>query len=152
MGCLFFSKKTIKKLKQYQNNKTQPQITSKVNENKEMVQAGGITHIAAETFSFHELADAANNFRSDYLLGEGGFGRVYRGRLERTNQARPLFKERRKFSQMVDPALEGQYPARGLFQALAVAAMCVQDQPSLRPGIADVVTALTYLASQKNDP
>lgn len=57
-----------------------------VNENKEMVKAEGITHIAAETFSFHELADAANNFRSDYLLGEGGFGRVYRGRLERTNQ------------------------------------------------------------------
>ncbi|KAJ3682788.1 hypothetical protein LUZ60_013015 [Juncus effusus] len=62
--------------------------------------------------------------------------------------ARPLFKDRRKFSQMADPALQGQYPNRGLYQALAVAAMCVQEQPTMRPLIADVVTALTYLASQ----
>ncbi|KAL8166786.1 hypothetical protein V2J09_008285 [Rumex salicifolius] len=66
--------------------------------------------------------------------------------------AKPLFKDRRKFSQMADPMLQGQYPPRGLYQALAVAAMCVQEQPSMRPLIADVVTALTYLASQKFDP
>ncbi|RVX13710.1 Serine/threonine-protein kinase PBL27 [Vitis vinifera] len=66
--------------------------------------------------------------------------------------ARPLFKDRRKFSQMADPMLHGQYPLRGLYQALAVAAMCVQEQPNMRPLIADVVTALTYLASQKYDP
>ncbi|XP_039129280.1 probable serine/threonine-protein kinase PBL7 [Dioscorea cayenensis subsp. rotundata] len=66
--------------------------------------------------------------------------------------ARPLFKDRRKFAQMADPMLQGQYPARGLYQALAVAAMCVQEQPTMRPLIADVVTALTYLASQKYDP
>jgi len=67
-------------------------------------------------------------------------------------QARPLFKERKKFPQMADPMLQGQYPVRGLYQALAVAAMCVQEQPTMRPLIADVVTALTYLASQKYDP
>lgn len=67
-------------------------------------------------------------------------------------QARPLFKDRRKFAQMADPMLQGQYPVRGLYQALAVAAMCVQEQPTLRPLIADVVTALSYLASQKFDP
>lgn len=66
--------------------------------------------------------------------------------------ARPLFKDRKKFSQMADPALEGQYPTRGLYQALAIAAMCVQEQPNMRPLIADVVTALNYLASQKYDP
>ncbi|CAI9091038.1 OLC1v1025955C1 [Oldenlandia corymbosa var. corymbosa] len=66
--------------------------------------------------------------------------------------ARPLFKDRRKFSQMADPMLQGQYPPRGLYQALAVAAMCVQEQPNMRPLIADVVTALSYLASQKYDP
>lgn len=67
-------------------------------------------------------------------------------------QARPLFKERKMFPQMADPMLQGQYPARGLYQALAVAAMCVQEQPNMRPLIADVVTALNYLASQKYDP
>ncbi|KAK9282847.1 hypothetical protein L1049_011070 [Liquidambar formosana] len=66
--------------------------------------------------------------------------------------ARPLFKDRRKFSQMADPMLQGQYPDRGLYQALAVAAMCVQEQSTMRPLIADVVTALSYLASQNYDP
>ncbi|XVE61776.1 hypothetical protein DITRI_Ditri06bG0066700 [Diplodiscus trichospermus] len=66
--------------------------------------------------------------------------------------ARPLFKDRKNFSQMADPMLQGQCPPRGLFQALAVAAMCVQEQPNMRPLIADVVTALTYLASQKFEP
>ncbi|PWA81932.1 hypothetical protein CTI12_AA183750 [Artemisia annua] len=67
-------------------------------------------------------------------------------------KARPLFKDRRKFGQMADPVLEGEYPVRGLYQALAIAAMCVQEQPTMRPLIADVVTALNYLASQKYDP
>ncbi|XP_015578486.1 probable serine/threonine-protein kinase PBL7 isoform X2 [Ricinus communis] len=66
--------------------------------------------------------------------------------------ARPLFKDRKKFKLMADPMLQGQYPPRGLYQALAIAAMCVQEQPNLRPVIADVVTALSYLASQKYDP
>lgn len=66
--------------------------------------------------------------------------------------ARPLFKDRRKFSQMADPLLHGQYPVRGLYQALAIAAMCVQEQPNMRPLIADVVTALNYLASQTYNP
>ena len=63
-----------------------------------------------------------------------------------------MFKDRRKFCQIADPLLQGQYPSRGLYQALAVAAMCVQEQPNMRPVIADVVTALSYLASQKYDP
>lgn len=66
--------------------------------------------------------------------------------------ARPLFKERKKFSRMVDPMLEGKYPVRGLYQALAIAAMCLQEQPNMRPLVADVVTALNYLATQKYDP
>ncbi|KAF8397605.1 hypothetical protein HHK36_016525 [Tetracentron sinense] len=220
---------------------------------KEGSNDGGSDPIAAQIFTFRQLAAATKNFRADCLLGEGGFGRVYKGRLESTNQivaikqldrngfqgnreflvevlmlnlpldkkglgwntrmkiaagaakgleylhdkasppviyrdlkcsnillsngyhpklsdfglaklgpvgdnthvstrARPLFKDRRKFSQMADPLLQGQYPVRGLYQALAVAAMCVQEEPTMRPLIADVVTALTYLASQIYDP
>ncbi|OMO91402.1 hypothetical protein COLO4_18398 [Corchorus olitorius] len=66
--------------------------------------------------------------------------------------ARPMFKDRRNFSRMVDPLLQGQYPIRGLYQALAIAAMCVQEQPNMRPATSDVVMALNYLASQKYDP
>ncbi|XP_047334384.1 probable serine/threonine-protein kinase PBL7 [Impatiens glandulifera] len=66
--------------------------------------------------------------------------------------ARPLFKDRRKFPKMADPLLQGRFPMRGLYQALAVAAMCLQEHAATRPLIGDVVTALTYLASQTLDP
>ncbi|CAI9776862.1 unnamed protein product [Fraxinus pennsylvanica] len=212
-----------------------------------------LARIAAQTFTFRELASATQNFRPECLLGEGGFGHVYKGRLESTGQvvavkqldrnglqgnreflvevlmlsllhhpnlvnligycadgdqrllvyeymplgsledhlhdlpqekkpldwntrmkiaagrkaidnrrdpgeqnlvawARPLFRDRRKFPRMADPLLQGRYPMRGLYQALAVAAMCLQEQAATRPLIGDVVTALTYLASQAYDP
>lgn len=41
---------------------------------------------------------------------------------------------------------------RGLYQALAVASMCIQEQAATRPLIGDVVTALSYLANQAYDP
>ncbi|KAK9189165.1 hypothetical protein WN944_020571 [Citrus x changshan-huyou] len=66
--------------------------------------------------------------------------------------ARPLFNDRRKFSKLADPRLEGRYPIRGLYQALAVASMCIQEQAATRPLIGDVVTALSYLANQTYDP
>lgn len=43
-------------------------------------------NISAQTFTFRELAAATKNFRPDCFLGEGGFGRVYKGRLESTGQ------------------------------------------------------------------
>lgn len=52
---------------------------------------------------------------------------------------------------MADPSLEGHYPVRGLYQVLAIAAMCIQEQPSVRPAIGDIVKALKYLASQPYD-
>ncbi|KAL6960393.1 non-specific serine,threonine protein kinase [Sarracenia purpurea var. burkii] len=39
-----------------------------------------------KTFNYRELATATNNFRSDSLIGEGGFGPVYRGQIESTGQ------------------------------------------------------------------
>jgi hypothetical protein len=61
-------------------------------------------------------------------------------------QATPLFKDRRKFTLMADPLLQGNYPLKGLYQALAVAAMCLQEEASTRPLMSDVVTALEFLA------
>lgn len=40
----------------------------------------------AQTFTFEEMAAATGNFRSDCFLGEGGFGKVYKGYLEKINQ------------------------------------------------------------------
>ncbi|KAJ1382436.1 Protein kinase domain [Sesbania bispinosa] len=47
---------------------------------------GPAVQIAAQTFTFRELAAATKNFRPQCFLGEGGFGRVYKGRLETTGQ------------------------------------------------------------------
>ncbi|XP_009608033.1 putative serine/threonine-protein kinase PBL23 [Nicotiana tabacum] len=63
--------------------------------------------------------------------------------------AQPLFKDKKKFHLMVDPMLEGNYPKKGLYQALAIAAMCLQQEASVRPLISDVVTALAYLSGSK---
>jgi hypothetical protein len=66
-------------------------------------------------------------------------------------QARPLFKDQRKFSRMADPLLHGRFPRRGLYQALAIAAMCLQETAKNRPPIREVAVALSYLASQTYD-
>lgn len=65
--------------------------------------------------------------------------------------ARPLFNDRKKLKKFADPRLKGQFPMRGLYQALAVASMCIQEQAAARPLIGDVVTALSYLANQSYD-
>lgn len=52
---------------------------------------------------------------------------------------------------MADPSLEGKYPLKGLHQALAIAAMCLQEEAEIRPLMSDVVTALEYLAVKKGD-
>lgn len=61
-------------------------MNSAVDDKKEISKEGGSDHIAAHTFTFRELAAATKNFRPDCLLGEGGFGHVYKGRLESTSQ------------------------------------------------------------------
>ena len=40
----------------------------------------------AQTFKFQELVDATGNFNPRCFLGEGGFGKVYKGHFSDTNQ------------------------------------------------------------------
>lgn len=64
--------------------------------------------------------------------------------------AQPLFKDRSKFTQMADPLLDGSYPEKNLFQALAVAAMCLQEEAEARPSMGEVVEALELLTRPKD--
>ncbi|XP_026416216.1 probable serine/threonine-protein kinase PBL7 [Papaver somniferum] len=60
--------------------------------------------------------------------------------------ARPLLMERKQFP---DPLMKGQYPYRGLVQALNLAKMCLQqEEAQQRPCIAEVMTTLSSLVSQ----
>ncbi|XP_031273394.1 probable serine/threonine-protein kinase PBL24 [Pistacia vera] len=60
--------------------------------------------------------------------------------------AEPIFKDPKRFPDMADPHLKKQFPERSLNQAVAIAAMCLQDEPSTRPLISDVVTTLSFLS------
>ncbi|XP_043718932.1 probable serine/threonine-protein kinase PBL26 isoform X1 [Telopea speciosissima] len=60
--------------------------------------------------------------------------------------AQPIFKDPKRFPEMADPLLQGDFPVRGLNQAVAVAAMCLQEEASVRPLMSDVVTALSFLS------
>ncbi|KAG2404874.1 serine/threonine-protein kinase [Vigna angularis] len=62
-------------------------------------------------------------------------------------QAEPIFKEPNRYSELADPVLEGKFPVRSLNQAVAIAAMCLNEEPSVRPLISDVVTALSFLGT-----
>lgn len=39
-------------------------------------------NLQARSYTFRDLATATQNFREANLIGEGGFGSVYKGRLE----------------------------------------------------------------------
>ncbi|KAF6148395.1 hypothetical protein GIB67_036610 [Kingdonia uniflora] len=69
-----------------------------------------------------------------------------------STRARPFFKDRRMFIHLADPLLLGRFPVRSLHHAIAITAMCLQEQPTFRPLISDVVVALEYLASQPYTP
>ncbi|CAL9051563.1 unnamed protein product [Musa banksii] len=62
--------------------------------------------------------------------------------------ALPMFRDQKRFHELVDPLLQGDYPAKGLSQAVAVAAMCLQEEASVRPLMADVVMTLSFLTEE----
>ncbi|KAI4350142.1 hypothetical protein L6164_010651 [Bauhinia variegata] len=60
--------------------------------------------------------------------------------------AQPMFRDPKKFPDMADPLLNKHFPEKDLNQAVAIAAMCLQEEAAARPLIGDVVTALSFLS------
>lgn len=63
-----------------------------LNITEEVSKDGKPTGKRAQTFTFDELAAATDNFRSDCFLGEGGFGKVYKGHIDKLNQVCCVFE------------------------------------------------------------
>ncbi|GAA0153257.1 hypothetical protein LIER_11541 [Lithospermum erythrorhizon] len=60
--------------------------------------------------------------------------------------AQPIFRNPKRFPEMADPRLGNSYPEKSLNQAVGIVAMCLQDEPDVRPLISDVVASLAFLA------
>ncbi|KAJ0243638.1 Receptor-like kinase LIP1 [Hirschfeldia incana] len=60
--------------------------------------------------------------------------------------AQPIFKDPTRYPDMADPLLKKKFSERGLNQAVAITSMCLQEEPSARPLISDVMVALSFLS------
>ncbi|KAD7477409.1 hypothetical protein E3N88_00545 [Mikania micrantha] len=59
--------------------------------------------------------------------------------------AQPYFNDPKKIYKLVDPMFKGVVPEKSLNQAVEVAAMCLQDEWSVRPSISDIKGTLSFL-------
>ncbi|XP_030540738.1 probable serine/threonine-protein kinase PBL25 [Rhodamnia argentea] len=66
--------------------------------------------------------------------------------------AQPKFRDPRLFPDMADPLLHKRFPEKALNQAVAIAAMCLQEEASVRPLMSDVVTTLSFLLVAPPEP
>ncbi|XP_076923516.1 putative serine/threonine-protein kinase PBL21 [Bidens hawaiensis] len=62
--------------------------------------------------------------------------------------SRPFLKDPKKFVQLVDPLLHGQFSLRSVHHVVTIVAMCLQEEANSRPLISDIVDAFKFLASQ----
>ncbi|KAJ1287307.1 hypothetical protein BS78_03G421000 [Paspalum vaginatum] len=62
--------------------------------------------------------------------------------------ARPMLRDSKRYRELADPLLREDFPERDLKQAVAVAAMCLQDEASARPLMSDAAMTLEYLATE----
>ncbi|KAK3034503.1 hypothetical protein RJ639_032492 [Escallonia herrerae] len=65
--------------------------------------------------------------------------------------ARPLLKDPRKLSRIMDPRLEGQYSELGAQKAATLAYQCLSSRPKFRPTVSTVVRTLEPLKDYNDD-
>ncbi|KAI3862895.1 hypothetical protein MKW92_036022 [Papaver armeniacum] len=88
-----------------------------------------------KVFKFQELAIATNNFDGANMLGQGGFGQVYK--------AWQLWNES-KLELLIDPAiLHESTPLTEIFRCIQVGLLCVQECARDRPNMSTTLSMLT---------
>ncbi|ONK64260.1 uncharacterized protein A4U43_C07F23780 [Asparagus officinalis] len=60
----------------------------------------------------------------------------------------PILKDRKRFTELADPLLQGRYPVRAFYQLTIITALCLQGQPHIRPSSSDIASAIEHVASQ----
>ncbi|KAJ1686585.1 hypothetical protein LUZ63_017975 [Rhynchospora breviuscula] len=56
--------------------------------------------------------------------------------------AKPMLGDQTRYPDLIDPLIKNDYPPKGLKQAVAIAAICLQEKASNRPRMCDVAMAL----------
>ncbi|KAL2501426.1 Protein kinase superfamily protein [Forsythia ovata] len=65
--------------------------------------------------------------------------------------ARPMLKNHRKLSRIMDPRLEGQYSESGAQNIAALAYQCLSHRPKFRPTMSDVIQVLEPMKDLDHD-
>ncbi|KAL8115655.1 hypothetical protein AgCh_022235 [Apium graveolens] len=65
---------------------SQPVVVQQLDTNQNFDGHGDMEEIKAKPFTFAEMEYATENFNPDYFLGEGGFGKVFKGKLRDSDQ------------------------------------------------------------------
>ncbi|KAL8144279.1 hypothetical protein V2J09_017311 [Rumex salicifolius] len=64
--------------------------------------------------------------------------------------SRPLIRDKKRSTEIVDARLEGRFPERDARHLIDVISMLLKEDPNARPPISDIVVALEYLAAQSS--
>ncbi|KAI4344975.1 hypothetical protein L6164_012145 [Bauhinia variegata] len=82
----------------------------------------------------------------EFLTGRKSLDKSRPGREQNlTDWAIPLLKEKKKFLNIIDPRLEGDYPVKGVHRAAMLAYHCLNRNPKARPLMRDIVDSLEPL-------
>ncbi|KAJ6325213.1 hypothetical protein OIU76_012323 [Salix suchowensis] len=110
--------------------------------------------IGPHRFSYQELKKATKNFRDEELLGFGGFGKVYKGTLPKSNteiavkrichESKQGLKEWESGAilDVVDPRLNGEFNEHEAVLVLKLGLMCSHNAPNARPPMRQIVRYL----------
>lgn len=65
---------------------SQSVVVQQLDTNQNFGGHGEMEEVKAKPFTFPEMEYATENFKPDYFLGEGGFGKVFKGKLMDSGQ------------------------------------------------------------------
>ncbi|WCJ40420.1 Protein kinase superfamily protein [Euphorbia peplus] len=125
-------------------------VTSRI-ENRNIKLSGTLGYVAPEYLLEGKLTEKSDVYAFGVILLELLTGRRPVEKISRVNSesivtwALPQLTDRTKLPNIVDPAIKNSMDLKHLYQVAAVAVLCIQQEPSYRPLITDVLHSLIPL-------